>query len=83
MDTLNVTSPSVTLKSRGGKVTVKEVLTGPWTKYSVGTEELYLHSKLGVDTATALCIWEDLNDDLKVTRDENNKVVGVAVRRDD
>lgn len=81
MDTLTVTSPTFTLKSRDGKVTVEKVLTGPWTKYSVGTEELYLHSKLGVESATTLCLWEDVNDSLKVTRDEDDKVVGVAVKK--
>lgn len=80
MDTIEIGEPLLTLTSPAGKVEVKEILTGSWTLYSVDKEVLILHSKLGIQAATVLCLWEDIREDVKVTRDENDKVIGVAVR---
>ena len=64
-----------------GLAEVENLQKGTWTKYEVGTEELYLHASLGIAAATKLCLWEEVSSDLKVTRNEKDKVVGLAVRK--
>lgn len=72
------TSPDGTLKVAGAKA-------GTWRIIRLGRSEMYLHNKLSVEVASSLSIWEDVANTgagaVKITRDENYEVVGIAVRK--
>lgn len=72
------TSPDGRLKIKGAK-------PGTWNVIQVGGAKMYLHDRLSVEVASTLSLWEDLanvgNGSIKITRDENYDIVGIAVRR--
>lgn len=78
---LKITHSTYSVETPEGVTEVKNVQKGNWTKYEVGTEELYLHDKLSIVVATKLSLWEELNGNIKVTRDDKEKVIGLAVRK--
>ena len=56
---------------------IKDVESGTWYKYSFDTSEMFLHERLGLEVAAALAIWDDLKE-LKVTRNEHDKIIGIV-----
>lgn len=78
---LKITHSTFQVESPKGLVEVKNVQKGNWTKYEVGTEELYLHDQLSIVVATKLSLWEELNNNVKITINDKDKVIGFAVRK--
>lgn len=69
------------LKIGQPEIVIKNVVEGKWNIYHGGI--MLLHENLGLQTATSLSIWEDLNDHVKVTRNESDKIVGVYLKLND
>lgn len=71
--------------SPDGRIKLSGAKSGTWKVIRVGGAKMYLHDRLSVEVASTLSIWEDLSntgsDPVKITRDENYDIVGIAVRR--
>lgn len=71
--------------SPDGRLKIDGVKSGTWRIIEIGGARLFLHDKLSVEVASALSIWEEQADtglgSVKLTRDENDEVVGIAVKR--
>lgn len=76
---LQLKSNRFDVESASGFFTVKGLLRGTWTRYEDGTEELYLHNRLGINAASRLPLWEELTPEVKVTKNEDDKIIGIAV----
>lgn len=63
------------------KIAVENVLPGAYVKFGWGNAWLYLHVPLSVEVATTLSIWEDLRYGIKITKNESDKVIGIAIPR--
>jgi len=67
-----------------GKVKLPGAKVGTWKVISVGQSKMYLHSSLSVEVASSLALWEDVEgftDTVKLTRDIDGLIVGVAIRK--
>jgi hypothetical protein len=71
--------------SPDGRIKISGAKDGTWKVIQVGGAKMFLHDRLSVEVASTLSIWEDLantgNGPVKITRDENYDIVGIAVRR--
>jgi len=55
-------------------------LSGKWIDYVVGKQKFSLHETLGLEVATHLSIWEELNDTSQITRNENGLIIGIVTK---
>ena len=60
---------------------VQDTEPGHWRVYSVRRSKIFLHERLSLEVATSLAVWEDLDKDVKITKSENDTVIGIALRR--
>lgn len=77
VETEEFESPDGLLKVTGAK-------PGTWRIIDMGRSKMYLHNNLSVEVAASLAIWEEqanANGSVKVTRDAEHDVVGIAIRR--
>ena len=69
--------------SPDGRIKLSGAKPGTWKVIQVGSAKMYLHDRLSVEVASTLSIWEDLPDTcrpVKITRDENYNIVGIAIK---
>lgn len=62
------------------KTAVDNVESGVWTVHDFGDSKLYLHQRLGIEVASTLAIWENLDAKIKVTKNESDRIIGIAIR---
>jgi hypothetical protein len=53
---------------------------GLWVKYTTPKSEMYLHERLGFETATTLSIWDWCDTKWAITKNLEGRVVGFVRR---